>query len=167
MNSIRYRLLLFMFGCKQYSSKQRVVMLDQKATILVYLAINKRPDISYLIGVLAWYCVSTSFKACQAVVRVLVYLKTRPFNWNKFFREAAKHTCSPWFTLDRWFSHKKVNDWLCSVWIERVDCLVIKVTISSMELQYMTDFNMIRECVCFKGCVKWMGFSLDGPITLF
>ena len=43
---------------------------------LLYLAINTRPDISYSVGVLARHCISPSFKACQAVVRVLMYIRS-------------------------------------------------------------------------------------------
>jgi len=39
---------------------------------LLYLAINTRPDISYSVGVLARFSKSPTFRACKAVLRVLV-----------------------------------------------------------------------------------------------
>ena len=45
---------------------------------LLYLAINTRLDLSYPVGILAGHCVSMNFKVCQAVVRVLTYLRYTP-----------------------------------------------------------------------------------------
>ncbi len=41
---------------------------------LLYLSINTRPDISYLVGVLARFSKNPNYRACKAVLRVLVYL---------------------------------------------------------------------------------------------
>ena len=41
---------------------------------LLYLAINTRPDISYAVGVLARFNTYPNFRACKALIRVLIYL---------------------------------------------------------------------------------------------
>ena len=41
---------------------------------LLYLSINTRPDISYAVGVLARFSKTPNFRACKALLRVLVYL---------------------------------------------------------------------------------------------
>ena len=41
---------------------------------LLYLSINTRPDISYAVGVLARFSKYPTFRACKAVLRVLIYL---------------------------------------------------------------------------------------------
>ena len=43
---------------------------------LLYLSINTRPDISYSVGVLARYCVSPTYRACKAIIRILSYLRS-------------------------------------------------------------------------------------------
>ena len=45
---------------------------------LLYLSINTRPDISYSVGVLARFSKNPNFRACKAVLRVLVYLRGTP-----------------------------------------------------------------------------------------
>ena len=42
---------------------------------LLYLSINTRPDISYSVGVLARFSKSPTFRACKAVLRLLIYLR--------------------------------------------------------------------------------------------
>ena len=42
---------------------------------LLYLALNTRPDISYAVGVLARFNTNPNFRACKALVRLLLYLK--------------------------------------------------------------------------------------------
>ena len=42
---------------------------------LLYLAINTRPDISYAVGVLARFNTYPNFRACKALIRVLLYLR--------------------------------------------------------------------------------------------
>ncbi len=43
--------------------------------IVGYLSINTRPDISYSVGVLARFSKSPTFRACKAVLRLLIYLQ--------------------------------------------------------------------------------------------
>ena len=38
---------------------------------LLYLSVNTRPDLPYSVGILARHCINPSFKACQAVVRII------------------------------------------------------------------------------------------------
>ena len=42
---------------------------------LLYLSINTRPDISYAVGVLARFSKAPIFRACKALLRVLIYLR--------------------------------------------------------------------------------------------
>ena len=42
---------------------------------LLYLSINTRPDISYSVGVLARFSKNPNYRACKALLRVLVYLR--------------------------------------------------------------------------------------------
>ena len=42
---------------------------------LLYLSINTRPDISYSVGVLARFSKAPIFRACKALLRVLIYLR--------------------------------------------------------------------------------------------
>jgi hypothetical protein len=38
------------------------------------LAINTRPDIAHSVGVLAWFNKNSNFRACKAIIRLLLYL---------------------------------------------------------------------------------------------
>ena len=42
---------------------------------LLYLSINTRPDISYAVGVLARFSKNPNYRACKALLRVLIYLQ--------------------------------------------------------------------------------------------
>ena len=137
---------------------------------LLYLAINTRPDLSYPVGVLARHCVSTSFKACQAVVRVLTYLRCTPqigieYSGDKLNLHAFSD--SDWAgDLD---SRKSTTGYVLLAaggpiaWSSK---LQPTIAASSMEAEYMAAFNAIQECVRVKGVMDEIGFDLDGPITL-
>ena len=45
---------------------------------LLYLSLNTRPDIAYSVGVLARFNSYPNYRACKAVLRVLIYLRTTP-----------------------------------------------------------------------------------------
>ena len=45
---------------------------------MLYLAINTRPDISYAVGVLARFNTEPNFRACKALIRLLLYLRGTP-----------------------------------------------------------------------------------------
>ena len=45
---------------------------------MLYLSINTRPDFSYSVGLLARNCINPSFKAYQAVLRMLTFLRSTP-----------------------------------------------------------------------------------------
>ena len=45
---------------------------------LLYLALNTRPDISYAVGVLARFNTYPNFRACKALVRLLIYFRSTP-----------------------------------------------------------------------------------------
>jgi len=42
---------------------------------LLYLSINTRPGISYAVGVLARFSKNPNYRACKALLRVLIYLR--------------------------------------------------------------------------------------------
>ena len=50
----------------------------------MYLALNTRPDISYAVEVFARFNTNPIFRACKALIRVLLYLKATPTVGIKF-----------------------------------------------------------------------------------
>ena len=52
---------------------------------LLYLAINTRPGISYAMGVLARFNTNSIFRACKALIRLLLYLRSTPTIGLKFY----------------------------------------------------------------------------------
>ena len=45
---------------------------------ILFLSINTRPDLSYSVGLLTRHCIDPSFKACQAVLKMLTLLRSTP-----------------------------------------------------------------------------------------
>ena len=74
---------------KLRKSEVRTMLKDQQAYVaefsyqnivgaLLYLALNTRPDISYAVGVLARFNTNPIYRACKALIRLLLYLRSTP-----------------------------------------------------------------------------------------
>ena len=99
---------------------------------LLYFFINTRPDSSYSVGVLARHCINTIFKACQAVLRVLTFLRSTPdIGIELKNNELDLHAYSD-------------ADWAGIAWQSK---LQTTVAASTMEAEYMAAFNAIQEYV--------------------
>ena len=81
---------------KLRKSEARTMSNDQQAYVaefpyqnivgaLLYLAINTRLDTSYAVGVLARFNTNPIFRACKALIRLLLYLRSTPTIGLKFY----------------------------------------------------------------------------------
>ena len=138
---------------------------------LLYLSINTRPDLSYSVGVLARHCINPSFKACQAVLRVLTFLRSTPDMGIEFKNsELDLHAYSDADWAGDHDSRRSTTGYVVFAaggpiaWQSK---LQTTVAASTMEAEYMAAFNAIQECVWVKGVMSEIGFSYDSPITLF
>ena len=138
---------------------------------LLYLAINTRPDISYAVGVLARHSVTPSFKACQAILRVLSYVKhTAHIGIQYTDRKLNLHAFSDADWAGDLDSRRSTTGYVVFAaggpiaWQSK---LQTTVAVSTMEAEYMAAFSAIQECVWIKGVLDEIGLPLDRPITLF
>ena len=138
---------------------------------LLYLSINTRPDISYAVGVLARHSVTTSYKACQAVLRVIAYVKhTSAIGIQFNDRKLNLHAFSDADWAGDLDSRRSTTGYVVFAaggpiaWQSKLQSTVAA---STMEAEYMAAFNAIQECVWIKGVMDEIGLSLDRPITLF
>ena len=83
---------------KLRKSEVRTMSKDQQAYVavpyqnivgaLLYLALNTRPDISpvsYAVGVLARFNTNPIYRACKALIRLFLYLRSTPTIGLKFY----------------------------------------------------------------------------------
>ena len=137
---------------------------------LLYLAINTRPDISYAVGVLARFNTYPNFRACKALIRVLLYLKGTPDVGIQFTGDLLDlfgYSDADWAgDLD---SRRSTTGYVVYAaggpiaWQSR---LQTTVAVSTMEAEYMAAFGAIQELIWIKGVLSEIGIQLVDPITL-
>ena len=123
---------------------------------LLYLAINTRPDISYAVGVLARFNTYPNFRACKALIRVLLYLRGTPDVGIQFTGKSLNlfgYSDADWAgDLD---SRRSTTGYVVYAaggpiaWQSR---LQTTVAVSTMEAEYMAAFGAIQELIWIKGC---------------
>ena len=137
---------------------------------LLYLAINTRPDISYAVGVLARFNTNPNFRACKALIRVLMYLRGTPDVGIQFTGKSLDifgYSDADWAgDLD---SRRSTTGYVVYAaggpiaWQSR---LQTTVAVSTMEAEYMAAFGAIQELIWIKGVLSEIGIQLVDPITL-
>ena len=137
---------------------------------LLYLAINTRPDISYAVGVLARFSKNPNFRACKAVLRVLVYLRgtaERGIRYTGDDLSVYAYSDADWAgDLD---SRKSTTGYVVYAaggpiaWQSK---LQTTIAVSTMEAEYMAAFGAIQELIWTKGVLGEIGFDYVGPMIL-
>jgi len=137
---------------------------------LLYLALNTRPDISYAVGVLARFNTNPIFRACKALIRVLLYLKATPTVGIKFSGTDLNlfaFSDADWAgDLDSRRSTTGYVVYAAGGPIAWQSKLQTTVAVSTMEAEYMAAFGAIQELIWLKGVLREIGIHLVDPITL-
>ena len=123
---------------------------------LLYLSINTRPDISYSVGVLARFSKNPNYRACKALLRVLVYLRGTS---EKGIRYTGTDLCVYAYSDADWAgdldSRKSTTGYVVYAaggpiaWQSK---LQTTIAVSTMEAEYMAAFGAIQELIWTKGC---------------
>jgi len=137
---------------------------------LLYLSINTRPDIAYAVGVLSRFCKTPNYRACKALIRVLIYLRGTidvGITFSGSTLDLHAFSDADWAgDLD---SRRSTTGYVLYAaggpisWQSKLQCTVAA---STMEAEYMAAFHAIQECVWVKGVLGEMGLFVD-PITLY
>ena len=131
---------------------------------LLYLSINTRPDISYSVGVLARFSKNPNFRACKAVLRVLVYLRGTPEVGIRYTGDDLKvyaYSDADWAGDPD--SRKSTTGYVVYAaggpiaWQSK---LQTTIAVSTMEAEYMAAFGAIQELIWTKGGVGRNRFRL-------
>ena len=137
---------------------------------LLYLAINTRPDIAYAVGVLARFNTRPIYRACKALVRLLLYLKSTPTVGIKFKGSDLNlfaYSDADWAgDLDTRRSTTGYVVYAAGGPIAWQSKLQTTVAASTMEAEYMAAFGAIQELIWLKGVLGEIGIHLVDPITL-
>jgi len=137
---------------------------------LLYLALNTRPDIAYSVGVLARFNSYPNFRACKALLRVLIYLRTTSTLGIKFSGTELNlfaFSDADWAgDLDSRRSTTGYVAYAAGGPIAWQSKLQSTVAVSTMEAEYMSAFGAIQELIWLKGVLSEIGIPLDDPITL-
>ena len=137
---------------------------------LLYLALNTRPDISYAVGVLARFNTYPNFRACKALVRLLIYLRSTPEVGIQFRNDDLNlfaYSDADWAgDLDTRRSTTGYIVYAAGGPIAWQSKLQSTIAVSTMEAEYMSAFAAIQELIWLKGVLKEIGISIDDPITL-
>ena len=138
---------------------------------LLYLSINTRPDISYAVGVLARFSKAPIFRACKALLRVLIYLRGTADRGIKFSGtdlNLSGYSDADWAgDLDSRRSTTGYAIYAAGGPIAWQSKLQTTVAVSTMEAEYMAAFGAIQELIWTKGVISEMGFNYVDPMTLF
>jgi len=137
---------------------------------LLYLAINTRPDIAYAVGVLARFNTDPNFRACKALIRVLLYLRGTPDVGIQFTGKSLDifgYSDADWAgDLDTRRSTTGYVVYAAGGPIAWQSRLQTTVAVSTMEAEYMAAFGAIQELIWIKGVLSEIGIQLVDPITL-
>ena len=166
---------------KLRKSELRTMSKDQQAYVaefpyqnivgaLIYLAINTRPDISYAVGVLARFNSNPIYRACKALLRLLMYLRSTPNIGLKFYGNDLNlfgFSDADWAgDLDSRRSTTGYVVYAAGGPIAWQSKLQTTVAVSTMEAEYMAAFGAIQELIWLKGVLSEIGIHLVDPITL-
>ena len=106
---------------------------------------------SYSVGVLARHCINPSFKACQAFIRVLLFLRSTTDIGIEFRNnELDLHAYSDADWAGDHDSRRSTTGYVVFAaggpiaWQSK---LQTTVTASTMKVEYMAAFSAIQECV--------------------
>jgi hypothetical protein len=137
---------------------------------LLYLAIHTRPDLAYVVNYLSRFNHQPTFKACKALIRVLVYLRGSKSKGLLFDGDDLDLTClsdSDWAgDVD---TRKSTSGYVLFgagapiAWMSKLQPVV---AISSMEAEYIAAFYAMQEIIWIKGLMGELGFDYSDPIVL-
>ena len=128
---------------------------------LLYLSINTRPDISYPVGVLARFSKAPTFRACKAMLRVLIYLRGTPERGIKFSGSELN------------LSGYSDADWAGDLDSRRSTTGYViyaaggPIAWQSKLQTTIAAFGAIQELIWTKGVLSEMELHYVGPMTLF
>ncbi len=130
---------------------------------LLYLSINTRPDISYSVGVLARFSKSPTFRACKAVLRLLIYLRgtaDKGICYSGDDLTIFAYSDADWAgDLD---SRRSTTGYVVYAGggpISWKSKLQSTIAVSTMEVEYMAAFGAIQELIWTKGVLSDLGFD--------
>ena len=137
---------------------------------LLYLSINTRPDISYPVGVLARFSKAPTFRACKALLRVLIYLRGTAQRGIKFSGDdlnLSGYSDADWAgDLDSRRSTTGYVIYAAGGPIAWQSKLQTTIAVSTMEAEYMAAFGAIQELIWTKGVLSEMKFDYVDPMIL-
>jgi hypothetical protein len=137
---------------------------------LLYLSINTRPDISYSVGVLARFSKSPTFRACKAVLRLLIYLRgtaDRGICYSGDDLKIFAYSDADWAgDLDSRRSTTGYVVYAAGGPISWQSKLQSTIAVSTMEAEYMAAFGAIQELIWTKGVLSELGFDYVDSMIL-
>jgi hypothetical protein len=137
---------------------------------LLYLSINTRPDISYSVGVLARFSKSPTFRACKAVLRLLIYLRgtaDRGICYSGDNLKIFAYSDADWAgDLDSRRSTTGYVVYAAGGPISWQSKLQSTIAVSTMEAEYMAAFGAIQELIWTKGVLSELGFDYVDSMIL-
>jgi hypothetical protein len=137
---------------------------------LLYLSINTRPDISYAVGVLARFDKNPNYRACKALLRVLIYLRgtaERGIRYTGDDLRVYAYSDADWAgDLDSRRSTTGYVVYAAGGPIAWQSKLQTTIAVSTMEAEYMAAFGAIQELIWTKGVLDELGFIDVGPTIL-
>jgi hypothetical protein len=137
---------------------------------LLYLSINTRPDISYAVGVLARFSKNPNYRACKALLRVLIYLRgtaERGIRYTGDDLRVYAYSDADWAgDLDSRRSTTGYVVYAAGGPIAWQSKLQTTIAVSTMEAEYMAAFGAIQELIWTKGVLDELGFIYVGPMIL-
>jgi hypothetical protein len=138
---------------------------------LLYLAIHTRPDLAFTVNYLSRFNHRPTFKACKAVIRVLIYLRDTKSKGLFYSGDDLNLTClsdSDWAgDID---TRKSTSGYILFgagapiAWMSKLQPVV---AVSSMEAEYIAAFYALQEIVWTKGLMKELGFNYNSPVDLY
>ena len=137
---------------------------------LLYLSIHTRPDLAYVVNYLSRFNHQPTFKACKALIRVLLYLRGTKNKGLLFDGDDLNLTClsdSDWAgDVD---TRKSTSGYVLFgagapiAWMSKLQPVI---AVSSMEAEYIAAFYAMQEIIWIKGLMSEIGFNYSDPIVL-
>ena len=119
--------------------------------IALYLVSLLRPDISYAVGVLARFNTNPNYRACKALIRLLLYLRSTPTIGLKFYGTELNlfsYSDADWAgDLDSRRSTTGYVVYAAGGPIAWQSKLQTTVAVSTIEAEYMAAFGAIQELI--------------------